>query len=160
MRRALPSMLALLALAACTQPAPVVVSSPPQPASINTVLVPVPVGQTASVAGTPGLTVGRLTQSQVQALLSNNTVRGVDSSGRFYDAYLAAGGTFRMDRQGIAQNGTWRVLPDGQVCSILASNPTEQCYWLSHEGAYLRYERTDGTPVGAFVVLAGNPRGL
>jgi hypothetical protein len=163
-------ILAPLALAACGQePQPVVVK--PQPAQTSTVLVPVPSisptvtsGASTSGAGTsmPVVMRAHLTQSQVLALLTNNTARGVDTNGRPYDAYLASGGIFRMDRQGITQTGTWRVLPDGQICSALSNSgaAAEQCYYLTPESNYVRYDRSDGTPLGTFVVVAGNPQNL
>jgi hypothetical protein len=162
-------ILAPLALAACGQDPQPVVANPP-PAQASTVLVPVPsISPTVPSGVTPGsgsstpmVMRAHLTQSQVVTLLTNNTARGVDTNGRPYDAYLAAGGSFRMDRQGITQAGTWRVLPDGQICSALNNGgaAAEQCYYLTPESNYVRYDRSDGTPLGTFVVVSGNPQNL
>jgi hypothetical protein len=65
-----------------------------------------------------------------------------------------------MRRGGVVETGTWRVMPDGEICSVRTSAPTEQCYRLWREGNLIRFDRPDGTPIGSVTVLPGNPTAL
>jgi hypothetical protein len=133
-----------------------------EPASSAALTIPPDASARPGIAGSstaPGLP-GRLTQSEVVALLSNNTVSGVDANGRPYQAFLSADGEFRMRRGNVVEAGAWRAMPDGAICSTRTSAPAEQCYLLWREGNLIRFDRPNGTPVGSVTVLPGNPENL
>jgi hypothetical protein len=159
-------MLPMLALvAACSM-------NPPE----NTAIVPPPspaVTPTAPLAGTtvpppPATTAStpvRLSSAQIMTMLANNTAIGVSQSGQPYAVYFTSDGRahFRGGPDGdVTDSGTWRVLPDGQLCSRLprVSNGTEECYVLSHTGNVTLFHRPDGVAIGSFRVLPGNPENL
>lgn len=58
--------------------------------------------------------------------------------------------------------GTWRVLPDGEVCSQLPriARGAENCYALSRYGDVILYGPPNGPALGSIRVVAGNPQAL
>jgi hypothetical protein len=104
----------------------------------------------------------RLGTADVQATMVNNTVTGIAANGQTYFAWFGPTGQIRFAEGTIRDTGTWRTLPDGQFCSKMSRlhNGIEECYTLYRNGNVLTFDRPDGTPVGSFSVLPGNPQDL
>jgi hypothetical protein len=154
-----PVILALpaLALAACysAPPRTVTVQAPPSPV----VVAPAPVYSGSSYA--PRAPVP-LTASAAQQLLANNTAVGLTDDGTPFDVYFGANGAARFRLRAVADGGTWRVLPDGTLCSPLSrvAQSADSCYTLSQDGDVILYRRPDGVAMGSIRVVTGNPRDL
>jgi hypothetical protein len=160
-------MLPMLALlAACSNYPPASTTSVPPPSATVTPTAPL-AGTTVpppAVATTTSAPV-RLTSAQITSLLANNTAVGVSQSGQPYAVYFTSDGRahFRGGAAGdVTDTGTWRVLPDGQLCSRLphVSNGAEECYILSRTGNVTLFHRLDGVAIGSFRVLSGNIENL
>jgi hypothetical protein len=111
------------------------------------------------VAAARPQTAARLTRAQVVAVVANNTIGGANALDTA-QAYFDLDGTYRMRRSSGIETGGWHVARDGEICIRAASDEIERCYQLYDEGQFIRAEQTDGTPVGTFVVLVGNPQNL
>jgi hypothetical protein len=101
----------------------------------------------------------RLNQAQVLAAVTNNTIGGADASDAS-QTFFDPDGSFRMRRSTVTEFGKWHVLHEGGICVRASRAEIESCYLLYEEGRFIRAERNDGTPVGRFVVVVGNPRNL
>jgi hypothetical protein len=117
----------------------------------------------AAISGTtvaPGRT--RMTAVEIQSTLANNTATGTARNGQTYYAYFGPTGQVRFQQDNISDTGTWQILPDGQFCSRMAriNDGIEQCYTLYRNGQVMTFDRPDGTPIGSFTALAGNPHDL
>src|SRR6185312_5762674 len=62
----------------------------------------------------------RMSANEITAALSNNTAEGVTTEGLPYEIYFSGDGQERFRQANFADNGTWRVLPDGRLCTSLA----------------------------------------
>ena len=60
-----------------------------------------------------------------------------------------------------SDSGSWRVTTDNRLCSAMSKTNVgvEQCYSLYRDGTNVSFER-DGTRIGTFTVLSGNPMNL
>src|SRR6185437_2974223 len=76
-------------------------------------------GSSAAPAAAPGGAAIRLPASDTLALLANNTAVGLTDAGVPYHVYFANNGVARFREETLVDSGTWRVLPDGTVCSRL-----------------------------------------
>ena len=175
---------ALALLAACAShetrvatPAPAASSVPPSPppltGALGAPIAPLPPTARASdgtqfsgsTAPAPIAMPGaptRMSANEISAALSNNTAEGVTTEGLPYDIYFSGDGHERFRQANFADNGTWRVRPDGRLCSSLArvSDDTQQCYILYKNGQTLTFESPEGVTVGNVTVLPGNPKRL
>lgn len=159
-----------LALAGCYSDSPPPMTEAPPPPTVSGAFVApgmstAPVYSGSSVAPAPVAAPGsavRLSASDAMALLANNTAVGLTDAGIPYDVYFANNGTARFREQALVDGGTWRVLPDGSVCSRLPriAQGTESCYLLSRYGDVILYHRADGLAMGSIRVVSGNPRNL
>lgn len=168
-----PLLLALpaLALAACSlwsRPAPTIVSAPPLPTIGGALVAPQSMAAAPAYSGSssapnaaPGTAV-RLSAGDTLALLANNTAVGLTDTGVPYQVYFATNGVARFREENVVDGGTWRVLPDGTLCSRLArvAGGAESCYALSRYGDVILYHRPDGLAMGSIRVVAGNPQNL
>ncbi len=104
----------------------------------------------------------RLTASEALALLADNTAIGLTDAGVPYMVYFSNDGAAHFREDTLADTGTWRVLPDGQVCSELPSisHGAETCFALARYGDVILYQRPDGLALGSIRVVAGNPQNL
>lgn len=129
--------------------------SPPAP--------PMPVYSGSSLPLAPAQGAGlRLSASETLALLANNTAVGLTDSGVPYMVYFDNSGAAHFREDTLADTGTWRVLPDGEMCSQLPSisHGAETCYALARYGDVILYQRPDGVALGSIRVVAGNPQNL
>jgi hypothetical protein len=160
---------AVALLAACTANPPpretVAVAPPPPPPSLPGALG-APVGP-ATAPPMAGSTVPRppaipLGAADVTAALDGNTAQGVTANGLPYAAYFSTSGAERFREGAFSDNGTWRVLPDGRLCSSLQrlSGDVEQCYLMYRSGNALTFQRADGATAGSVTVVSGNPLNL
>jgi hypothetical protein len=103
-----------------------------------------------------------LTPTEIQRLLANNTATGVSKRNNTYYAWFDPSGQVRFEEGEIRDHGTWHVLPDGQFCAqmVQLNQGNDQCYALYRDGSVLAYGQADGTMVGTFLVLSGNPHNL
>ena len=68
------------------------------------------------------------TQAHLKQLLSGNTLEG-NWDGRPFIQHFAENGTTRYREDGgETSHGTWRVIDNGQYCSIWPPFPRETCY--------------------------------
>ncbi len=118
-------------------------------------------GSSTAPAAAPGAAV-RLSASDALALLANNTAIGVTDNGVPYGVFFTNDGVARLREPSLADTGTWRVLPDGQVCSQLphVGSGAENCYVLERYGDVILFGRPDGPALGSIRVVAGNPQML
>jgi hypothetical protein len=128
---------------------------------------PVYSGSSSAPAAPPRAAAGagaglRLTASEALALLANNTAIGLTDAGVPYMVYFGNDGAAHFREDTLADTGTWRVLPDGQVCSELSSisHGAETCFALARYGDVILYQRPDGLALGSIRVVAGNPQNL
>jgi hypothetical protein len=146
---------ALVLLAGCAH------DSMTQPATATA-----PVGSSAPPAGISGTTAApgptRMTAAEIESTLKNHTATGVARNGQTYYAYFGPHGQVRFQQDDIRDTGTWRIMPDGRFCSQMTriNDGAEQCYTLYRNGQVMTFDRPDGTPIGSFTALAGNPRDL
>jgi hypothetical protein len=173
---------ALALLAACashetrvaTPTTPAATSVPPSPppltGALGAPIAPVPQsidgtqfsGSTAPApVAMPGAPT-RMSANEITAALSNNTAEGVTTEGLPYTIYFSGDGHERFRQAGFGDNGTWRVMPDGRLCSSLArvSDGTQQCYIMYKNGETLTFESPEGVTVGNVTMVPGNPRQL
>jgi len=145
--------------------------APPAPpaATINGAMIaptqaaPAPVYSGSSAAPSVAQGAGlRLSASEALALLANNTAVGLTDAGVPYMVYFGNDGAAHFREDTLADTGTWRVLPDGEVCSELPSisRGAETCYALARYGDVILYQRPDGLALGSIRVVAGNPQNL
>lgn len=104
----------------------------------------------------------RMSASEIQAALANNSAQGVTTEGQPYALYFTGDGQERFRQGDYRDTGTWRVLPDGRFCSTLSrvSNNNQQCYVMYRNGQNITFERPDGVTVGSVTVTPGNPQSL
>ena len=159
---------ALAVLAAC-EPAPYhpshAVSAPP-PAMAGALGAPLAPSATTALAGSTvppaPATPERMSATDIAATLSNNTAEGVTANGLGYAAYFAANGEERFRQGAFNDAGTWRVRPDGELCSAMVqlNGNVEQCYLMYRSGNVVTFQRPDGVTVGSVTVVPGNPLSL
>ena len=150
-------------------PQPMPLAQAPTPAINGAFLAPqgmvaAPVysgSSSAAPAATPGTAI-RLQASDTLALLANNTAVGLTDAGVPYLVYFANNGVAHFREENLVDSGTWRVLPDGTVCSRLprVAQGAESCYSLSRYGDVILYHRPDGLAMGSIRVVSGNPQNL
>jgi hypothetical protein len=150
-----------LALASCysAPPRTVTVQAPPPPV----IVAAPPVYSGSSVAPAISGVPVRLTATAAQQLLADNTAVGLTDDGTPFDVYFGGDGTARFRMRAVADGGTWRILPDGTLCSPLsrvAQGGADSCYTLSQDGDVILYHRPDGVALGSIRVVTGNPRNL
>lgn len=157
-------------VAACgSSPGPVAVTSPPPPPVTGAVVAP----PDASAPGLSGSSVPPsdqatgngavpLSASDALALLANNTALGITDAGLPYEAYFSNNGAVHLREPTLNDTGTWRVLPNGEVCSRLSqiNSGAENCYTLSRYGDVILFSPRNGPAIGSIRVVAGNPRNL
>ena len=104
----------------------------------------------------------RMSANEITSALSNNTASGVTTEGLPYEIYFSGDGKERFRQANFADNGTWRVLPDGRLCTSLArvSDDTQQCYVLYKSGQTVTFESPEGVTVGNVTLIPGNPKRL
>jgi hypothetical protein len=175
---------ALLALGACasneslpqgSQPAVPTAVLTPQPQVVVPQYVTAGGVVTAPVASSPppvvvanGLSgssvgpTGRLTAAEVRTLIAGNTAAGVATNGQPYFAFFRRSGGVEFRQANLVDSGSWRVLPDGRICSTLTriNSGTEECYSLYRNGTNVDFHRPDGNRIGTFTVEAGDPQNL
>jgi hypothetical protein len=150
-------------------------SSPPLTGALGAPIAPIPpeVRNSEGIAGgttpptapapvaMPGKPV-RMSANEITAALSNNSVRGVTTEGKPYMIYFAGNGHESFRQADFRDSGTWRVLPDGRLCSSLArvSDDTQQCYIMYRSGKTLTFQSPEGVTVGNVTVVPGNPERL
>ncbi|HZT52464.1 MAG TPA: hypothetical protein VFA22_11045 [Stellaceae bacterium] len=162
---------ALLAACGSSQPEPAVATAPPPPppppapvtgALVAPVLPAAPAysGSSTAPVMVPGAM--RLSASDALGLLSNNTAIGLTDAGMPYQVYFGNNGVARFHDRSMTDGGTWRVLPNGQVCSSMPhiAGGTENCYVLSRYGDVILYGPPNGPARGSIRVVAGNPQAL
>jgi hypothetical protein len=117
-----------------------------------------PLANPPPAVATPGTPI-RLSASDALALLANNTAVGLTDAGVAYQVFFTNGGVARLREGALDDTGTWRVLPDGQVCSQLphVGGGAEICYVLARYGEVILFGRPDGPALGSIRVVAGNP---
>lgn len=166
-----------------TTPAPYVTTTPV--VTSNGTVVNVPVNGTTSVVTTtttPGPAPGtvttyvptqsasvtsvttlppRLSNGEIMTLLAGNTANGIASNGQPYYVYFSRDGRLRFREGDFNDSGSWRVTTDNQLCSAMTRTNVgvEQCYSLYRDGTNVSFER-NGTRVGSFTVLSGDPMNL
>jgi hypothetical protein len=116
--------------------------------------------QTASVAAVTTLP-PRLTSAEILTLMAGNTASGVASNGQHYYVWFARDGRLHFREADFNDFGGWRVSSDGRLCSTMTRTNVgiEQCYALYRDGTNVDFER-DGTRIGSFTVLSGDPMNL
>ncbi len=134
------------------------------PATTGAVVAP---ATDMALAGSSALPSGggsavRLPASDVLGLLSNNTAIGLTSTGVPYEVYFASDGSAYFREANLLTKGSWRVLPDGRICSRLqaVNAGAENCYLLSRYGDVVLYQAPGGPVAGSIRVVAGNPQKL
>jgi hypothetical protein len=102
----------------------------------------------------------RLSGGEIQQLMINNTASGVASNGQPYFLRFGSDGRVRFRQSDFNDSGSWRVSND-LLCSTMTKTNVgvEQCYGLYRDGSNVMFDR-NGTRVGSFTVLAGNPQNL
>jgi hypothetical protein len=136
---------------------PPVAAAPVYPAPPAQVVVP---GSGTTLA--PVVVPARLNANELAALVANNTVESVGNNGRPRFSYFARDGRLKFRQDSFVDGGSWRVTSDGRLCTSLTriNVGVEDCYTVYRDGANFRYDRPDGTPLGSFAVLPGNPQNL
>jgi hypothetical protein len=160
-------------LAACSAPPPpqtTVITTPPPPVATGALgAPPAPAPLSGSTLAPPPPVVGStrlvprpLTPSETMAALAGNTAIGMTANGAPYQLYFTADGREHFRQGNFADAGTWRVLPDGQLCMRLpqVGSNAEECYLLAQYGNVLLYQRPDGLDQGSLRVVPGNPNGI
>lgn len=174
--------LALLAACASREPqvkTPTASSAPPAPSSpvltgaLGAPITPMPPaaganGDTQFAGSTSPAPVAmpgaptRMSANEITAALSNNTAEGVTSEGHPYQIYFSGDGQERFRQANFADKGTWRVLPDGRLCTSLArvNDDTQQCYVMYKKGQTITFDSPEGVTVGNVTMVPGNPKRL
>jgi hypothetical protein len=162
------AILPLLALIAACDPSPYheghsVSAAPPPDLSgalgAPVAVAPAPVsGSTVPVAPLPV----RMSAPEIAATFADNTAEGVSSTGAPYAAYFVADGSERFLSGGFRDYGRWRVLGDGRLCTSLLSlgRGAESCYVMYRNGNTITFAASDGTAIGSFAIVAGDPMHL
>lgn len=104
----------------------------------------------------------RMTPTDIRSTLVNNTATGLSSDGQTYFAWFGPTGQVRFVQGNFRDTGTWRILPDGSLCSQMRqiADNAEQCYSVYRNGNVMSYGRPGGSELGSFSVLPGNPQNL
>jgi hypothetical protein len=171
LRCALCFALPVLALAACSSDSPRTAQQGSSYATpVSPTVTPIQPPSSSAQATAPGAIAGtstpggptKMTPTEIQSMLANNTATGVSRSGSAYYAWFSPSGQVRFVEGEVRDTGTWRILPDGQLCTQMArlNAGQDQCYSIYREGQVLTYDRPDGTTIGTFSVLSGNPQNL
>lgn len=115
--------------------------------------------QTAGIV--PGALPAQLGSNEILGLLADNTATGVASNGQPYYLRFQRDGRVRFREGDFNDSGSWRITTDNRLCTTMTKTNVgvEQCYSLFREGSNVAFER-NGTRVGSFTVLSGNPRNL
>jgi hypothetical protein len=115
--------------------------------------------QTAGIV--PGALPARLGSREILPLIDGNTATGIASNGQTYYVHFLRDGRMRFRENDFRDDGSWRVTGDNRLCSTLTkiNAGVEECYTLYREGNNVAFER-NGTRVGTFTVLSGNPQNL
>ncbi|HJT07521.1 MAG TPA: hypothetical protein VJ747_11370 [Stellaceae bacterium] len=118
-------------------------------------------GTTSAPVAMPGAPT-RMSANEITAALSNNTAEGVTTEGLPYEIYFSGDGQERFRQANFADNGTWRVLPDGRLCTSLTrvNDDTQQCYVMYKKGQTITFDSPEGVTVGNVTVVPGNPKRL
>jgi hypothetical protein len=143
-------------------------SPPPLTGALGAPIAPVPQAGTqlsGSTAPAPVAMPGaptRMSANEITSALSNNTAEGVTTEGLPYTIYFSGDGRERFRQSGFSDDGTWRVMPDGRLCSSLTrvSDGTQQCYIMYKKGETLTFESPEGVTVGNVTMVPGNPKQL
>jgi hypothetical protein len=116
--------------------------------------------QTASVTSVTTLP-PRLNSNEILTLLAGNTASGTAGNGQPYYLRFERDGRIRFREADFGDSGAWRVTNDDRLCSSMTRTNVgvEQCYSLYRDGSNVAFER-DGTRIGSFTVLSGNPMNL
>jgi hypothetical protein len=116
--------------------------------------------QTASVTTIATLP-PRLNSAEIMTLLAGNTASGVAGNGQPYYVRFARDGRIRFREAEFRDSGAWRVTNDDRLCSSMTRTNVglEQCYSLYRDGTNVSFER-DGTRIGSFTILSGDPMNL
>jgi hypothetical protein len=128
----------------------------PAPGTVTT-YVPTQSASVTSVTTLPP----RLSNGEIMTLLAGNTANGIASNGQPYYVYFSRDGRLRFREGDFNDSGSWRVTTDNQLCSAMTRTNVgvEQCYSLYRDGTNVSFER-NGTRVGSFTVLSGDPLNL
>jgi len=128
----------------------------PAPGTVTT-YVPTQSASVTSVTALPP----RLSSGEIMSLLAGNTASGVASNGQPYYVHFTRDGRIRFREADFNDFGSWRVTSDNRLCSTMTRTNVgvEQCYSLYRDGTNVSFER-DGTRVGSFTVLSGDPMNL
>ena len=118
-------------------------------------------GSTVPPAAYPAVPV-RMSANEIAATFANNTATGVTTNGLPYAAYFVADGTERFREGTFVDYGSWRVLPDGRLCTALTqlNGNVEECYIMNRAGNTIIFQRSDGVTVGNVTIVLGNPQGI
>ena len=174
MRLSLKSLaFALPFLAAACNPSPYRVNGPPPqaaepPVATGALGAPYAPGTVVASSGSTIAPIAnpsapmRMSATDIAAALSNNTASGMTTNGQPYAIYFAGNGQERYREGAFNDAGTWRVLPDGRLCSSLVrlSNNSEECYIMYRTGNTLSFQAPDGVSTGSVAVTPGNPQNL
>ena len=167
-------VLTLPFLAAACNPSPYRVNGPPPqaanepPVATGALGAPSAPGTVVASSGSTTAPIAdprapmRMSASDIAATLSNNTATGMTTNGRPYAIYFAGNGQERYREGAFNDAGTWRVLPDGRLCSSLVrlNSNNEECYIMYRTGNTLSFQAPDGVSTGSVAVTPGNPQSL
>ena len=123
----------------------------------------VPAGAPASGSTLPGAPLpAPMSAPEIATTFANNTAEGVSSTGAPYAAYFLADGAERFLSGSFRDYGHWRVLGDGHLCTSLLSlsHGEEVCYVMYRNGTTITFAASDGTAIGSFAIVAGDPMHL
>jgi hypothetical protein len=166
--------LALPFLAVACNPSPYRVGGPPPQGAeppVATGALGAPYAPPGTVVASSGSTTApianpsapmRMSATDIAATLSNNTATGMTTNGNPYAIYFAGNGQERFREGAFNDAGTWRVLPDGRLCSALVrlNSNNEECYIMYRTGNTVSFQAPDGVSVGSIAVTPGNPQNL
>lgn len=101
----------------------------------------------------------QLQASEVRQLFSGKTVTSRNlATDAVSVSYYSPDGRVRQQRQGRERLGTWRVLPNGQIC-LRMEREKESCRWMRQEsdGRYQKYREAHAfaRPVITYIGLKG-----
>jgi hypothetical protein len=123
-----------------------------------------PVVPGAGTSGSPGVPGARIGEAETAGLIGGNTTTGIAADGQPYYAWFGPDGQVRFRQGKFVDAGTWRVGPDGRFCTTMTktNGGAEECYYLyrTNSATAIRFDRVDGTTLGTFSVLPGNPQSL
>jgi hypothetical protein len=171
--RALAAAFLLALLAGCTgasrsdtiPPSTAPAVAPPSAGPIATPPVAAnPVVPGSGTTVTPGVPGTRIDQNETTSLIAGNTTTGIAANGQPYYAWFGPSGQVRFRQGDFVDTGSWRVGPDGRFCTTMTktNGGAEECYYLyrTNSATAVRFDRVDGTTLGTFSVLPGNPQAL